>query len=186
MIKIVYRPLASLVRYAKNSRRHPPEQIAKLRASLTEFGWARPIAIADGTVIYGHGVLQAALELGEQGIAIPRNPDPAKGPTVDLSDLSPTQRRVYVIADNATAQSSEWDDDLLRAELGELTELGFDLGLTGLDAVEIGKLLQGDPDPPSDFQSYDETIQTEHTCPKCGYAWSGGKVTRTRDLDDAA
>ena len=29
--------------------------------------------------------------------------------------------------------------------------------------------------PPAEFAEYDEAIPTEHTCPKCGYAWSGGE-----------
>jgi hypothetical protein len=36
----------------------------------------------------------------------------------------------------------------------------------------------GDPpddSPPEEFKSYDENLATEHTCPKCGYEWSGGK-----------
>jgi hypothetical protein len=30
-----------------------------------------------------------------------------------------------------------------------------------------------DPGPPEDFQAVDESIQTDHQCPKCGYRWSG-------------
>ena len=28
---------------------------------------------------------------------------------------------------------------------------------------------------PSDFKEFDETIETDHECPKCGYKWSGSK-----------
>jgi len=28
-------------------------------------------------------------------------------------------------------------------------------------------------EPPEDFKSYDEEIDTEYCCPKCGYQWSG-------------
>jgi nucleotide-binding universal stress UspA family protein len=30
-------------------------------------------------------------------------------------------------------------------------------------------------EPPTDFAEVDENIETEHTCPKCGYQWSGGE-----------
>lgn len=30
-----------------------------------------------------------------------------------------------------------------------------------------------DPEAPEDFDEYNEDIETEHTCPKCGYKWSG-------------
>ena len=31
---------------------------------------------------------------------------------------------------------------------------------------------------PENFRSYDESIAVEHTCPKCGYKFSGGKVEK--------
>ena len=30
-----------------------------------------------------------------------------------------------------------------------------------------------EPAPPDGFPSFDETIRTDYSCPKCGYAWSG-------------
>ena len=29
------------------------------------------------------------------------------------------------------------------------------------------------PQPPNGFKSYDENIETQFQCPKCGYEWSG-------------
>ena len=46
-----------------------------------------------------------------------------------------------MLADNRLALSAGWDEDLLRIELGELRDEGFDPGLTGFDADEIGRLL---------------------------------------------
>lgn len=144
-LEIVYKPLKGLIPFAKNSRSHPASQVAKLKGSLVEFGWARPLAIADGVVVYGHGVLQAALELAEAGVAIPRNADPAMGPTVDLSPLSASQRRAYVIADNRMALDSGWSDELLKDELSDLRIEGFDLTLTGFDMPELAALF-ADPE----------------------------------------
>ena len=65
---------------------------------------------------------------------------------------SEAQKRAYVIADNKLALNAGWDEELLRVELGDLKELGFDLGLTGFGELELGKLLlgrrrrRGDPD----------------------------------------
>src|SRR5277367_6260816 len=92
-LAIRYRRLAELVPYERNARTHPAVQIAKLRASLAEFGWTNPILTADGAVIAGHGRLAAALEMQRDGQPIPRHPDPAQAPTIDLSHLSPEQRR---------------------------------------------------------------------------------------------
>ena len=50
-----------LVPYANNARTHSPEQIAKLRSSLREFGFDNPIIIDEKYgVPCGHGRLEAA------------------------------------------------------------------------------------------------------------------------------
>jgi len=60
------------------------------------------------------------------------------------------QRRAYVLADNRLALDAGWDENLLRSELVELGELGFDLPLTGFSDGELGKLMprpsEGDAD----------------------------------------
>ena len=49
--------------------------------------------------------------------------------------------------------------------------------LCGLDAVRAVAPALGyrdhDAEPPDEFGAYDEDIETEHQCPKCGYVWSG-------------
>lgn len=55
----------SLVPYARNTRTHSPEQINKIAASITEFGWTNPILIdGDNVIIAGHGRILAAKQLG--------------------------------------------------------------------------------------------------------------------------
>ena len=47
-------PLARLQPYAKNAKLHGPEQVAKLAASMAEFGWTVPCLVAeDGELIAG-------------------------------------------------------------------------------------------------------------------------------------
>jgi DNA modification methylase len=50
------------------------------------------------------------------------------------------QKRAYVIADNKLALNAGWDEKMLALEFGELTDLGFDLDLTGFTAAEIDAL----------------------------------------------
>ena len=58
-------PLARLKPYAKNARTHSEYQIARIAASLIDYGFTSPLLIADdGTVIAGHGRLLAAQRLG--------------------------------------------------------------------------------------------------------------------------
>src|SRR5450631_4696744 len=124
-------PLTSLVPYARNARTHSDAQVAQIAASIREFGFTNPILV-DGErgVIAGHGRLLAARQLGLTEV-----------PTIELSHLSPAQRRAYALADNRLALSAGWDEDMLRIELGDLQTEGFDLGLTGFDPGEIASFL---------------------------------------------
>jgi ParB-like chromosome segregation protein Spo0J len=138
---IAYRPLRELEPYARNSRRHTARQITKLRASLARFGWTNPMLTAGSTMIAGHARLKAAIEMAEANQPVARNPDPWQGPTVDLSHLSPDERRAYVIADNRLALDAGWDNELLHLELSDLSLTGLDLSLTGFSNVEVSTLL---------------------------------------------
>ncbi|MGQ5525574.1 site-specific DNA-methyltransferase [Chitinimonas sp. PSY-7] len=135
------RALESIAPYARNPRSHPEEQIAKLVASLREFGWTFPILIDEtGEVIAGHGKLIAAQRVDKYGWDIPNWPDTTTVPVLVKSDLTPEQRRAYRILDNKIAEESEWVEDLLALELKSLAESGFDLALTGFDAKEAKRL----------------------------------------------
>ena len=121
----------ALTPYTGNARTHSETQIALIAASIREFGWTNPILV-DGAngIIAGHGRVLAARTLGMIEV-----------PIIELGHLSEAQKRAYVIADNKLALNAGWDDDLLRMELGDLRDLGFDLALTGFDLGEINELL---------------------------------------------
>jgi len=114
-------PVERLTPYKRNARTHSVEQVAQIAASIVEFGFTNPILVdsSDG-IIAGHGRLAAAQELKLLQV-----------PVVVLDHLSERQRRAYIIADNQLALTAGWDDELLKSELGELNELGFDLTLLG-------------------------------------------------------
>lgn len=141
-LAVTYQPLAALEPYARNARRHSPTQIKKLKASLMEFGWANPMLVAERQMIAGHARLAAALELMAEGKVIPHVADTKTGPTIDLSHLTPAQRRGYILADNRLAEEAIWDLDLLRLEFTDLAD-GFDLAVTGFDAAEMDSIMHG-------------------------------------------
>jgi ParB-like chromosome segregation protein Spo0J len=159
----VRRPIAEPVPYARNARLHSPAQIAQLAASIREWGWTMPVLIdPKGNLIAGHGRVLAAHQLGL-----------TEAPAMVARGWSSAKIRAYRIADNKLALNSAWDEELLGLELSDLRELGtFDLELTGFEMADIDKLLAGDQ-APGEFSSYDESITTTHTCPKCGFRWSG-------------
>lgn len=119
--------VASLVPYARNSRTHSDAQVAKIAASIREFGFLNPIIIdADNGIIAGHGRVMAAQKLGLANV-----------PVIEASHLTEAQKRAYVLADNRLALDAGWDNDLLKIELQDLGAQGFDLTLTGFDPLEL-------------------------------------------------
>ena len=155
--------LASLIPYARNARTHSDAQVAQIAASIREFGFTNPVLI-DGErgIIAGHGRVLAARKLGMTEV-----------PTIELSHLTPAQKRAYILADNRLALSAGWDVDLLRIELGDLQTEGFDLSLTGFDPGEIASFLidqtRGltDPDQIPDLP--------EHPASRPGDIWRMGR-----------
>jgi len=119
-----------LIPYAKNSRTHSPEQVAQIAASIKEFGFRNPILVDGVGIIAGHGRLLAAQKLGLD-----------KVPTIDCSDMTESQKKAYIIADNKLAMNAGWDNEFLTLELKDLENEGFDLTLTGFDDKELDALL---------------------------------------------
>jgi ParB-like chromosome segregation protein Spo0J len=160
------RPLADLVPYAQNARTHSAEQIDALAKSITEWGWTIPVLVDEtGELIAGHGRVLAAQQLGI-----------AEAPVMVAAGWSPEQVRAYRIADNKLALFADWNSDFLADEFAAL-DGQFDLTLTGFGQSDIDKLLSG-PDAPDEFTEFDRTIETTHTCPKCGFKWSGTSTSK--------
>jgi DNA modification methylase len=129
-MKVELIDIGRVIPYARNPRRNE-QAIAKVAASIKEYGFRQPIVVDEEMVIIaGHTRLQAAQHLGL-----------SKVPVHIATGLTNTQIKAYRLADNRTAQEAEWDEELLGLELGELAEQGFDLDLTGFDGDELEKLL---------------------------------------------
>ena len=129
-------PLERLQPYAKNAKLHGEDQVAKIAASIAEFGWTVPVLVGEnGEVIAGHGRILAAQKLGL-----------SEAPVIVLGHLTEEQRRAYRIADNKLTELGAWDDALLSAELKDLLADEFDLSLIGFADGELDKLLAAVPD----------------------------------------
>jgi DNA modification methylase len=140
--KVEIWPVELLTTNPRNARIHGPEQIEQIRESLREFGWTMPVLVREnGMLIAGHGRLEAAKLEGITEV-----------PTIVARGWTEAQCQAYAICDNKLTDSSHWDEELLRLELGDLREAGFNLTLTGFDQDELDRLLvvetelDGDPD----------------------------------------
>jgi hypothetical protein len=130
-VKIIQKKVTELIPYVNNSRTHSDEQVAQIAASIKEFGWTNPILIdGENGIIAGHGRLLAARKLGYKEV-----------PTIELSELTETQKKAYIIADNRLALNAGWDNEMLTIELNDLLADGFALELLGFDPNEIDSLL---------------------------------------------
>lgn len=152
--QIKLRPLDTLVAYARNSRTHSPAQVEQLQALMLEFGWTNAVLVDDMGIVAGHGRCMAAdviYKRGEQ-IKFPNGTPIPIGlvPTLDCTGWSAAQRRAYIIADNRSALSAGWDEDMLRLELKELEAIDFDLSLTAFDEDELAELLAPELELPAD------------------------------------
>lgn len=142
-LQIHYRPIESLIPYAKNARTHSDEQVTQIASSIREFGFNNPVLV-DGQrgVVSGHARILAARKLEMTDV-----------PVIELAHLTETQKRAFILAENKLAERSGWDTDLLALELADLQGAGFDLGLTGFDDAEIQSMLAADADAGGDAPS---------------------------------
>ena len=155
--------ISKLVPYQNNARTHSPAQIQKLRSSLREFGFVNPVIIdRDYNVIAGHGRIAAAREEGISEV-----------PCVFVDHLTEAQKKAYILADNRMAMDAGWDEELLRVELEALTEMGFDLGMTGFDEKELAELFPTEEAKEDDFDVEAELQKPTFT--KSGDVWTLGR-----------
>ncbi len=137
--EVIERDVASLKPYARNARTHSKRQIKQIAESIERFGFVNPVLVGDdGTIIAGHGRVDAAKLLGLRAV-----------PTLALSHLTEAEKRAYVIADNKLALNAGWDREILAIELQGLIDLDFEVELTGFSLAEIDLVLDeaGEADP---------------------------------------
>ena len=162
-VQVTERAIASLRPYPRNARTHSKKQIRQIVDSISRFGFTNPVLISDdGEIIAGHGRVEAAKSLGWKTV-----------PTIALSHLSETERRAYVLADNKLALNAGWDKEILAIELQALSDLNFDVELTGFSLAEIDLVIdEAGEASPDGVDATDDTVTFA----------SGPPVSRQGDL----
>ncbi len=131
---VAWRRVEDLAPHPRNARTHSRKQIAKIAASIEQFGFTNPVLTdAESRIVAGHGRVEAARLLGMERV-----------PAIRLDHLSEDQLRAYVIADNRLAELAGWDEELLAIELQYLSEidLDFDVEITGFATAEIDLMIE--------------------------------------------
>lgn len=139
-------PVSDLKPRATNPRTHSKKQIRQIADSIERFGFTNPVLVdRAGGIVAGHGRVDAAKLLGIKIV-----------PTIRLEDLTDTEIRAYVLADNKLAENAGWDREILAIELQGLDalDIDFDITITGFDTPEIdvliGELDADEEDDPAD------------------------------------
>lgn len=117
-LQVVYLSPHDLKPYEGNTRKHAPDDIDQIKASIEADGFNDPIGIwgKDNLIVEGHGRQIAAIEMGLDKI-----------PCIRLDHMTDTQRRDYAIRHNRTAELSAWDFGKLEEEIARLEIEGVDL-----------------------------------------------------------
>lgn len=108
--------LADIKPYAKNQKKHPETQVKNIATSIQKYGFVQPVVLdTNNEVIIGHGRLLAAKQLKMKQI-----------PCVYAENLTDEQIRELRVIDNKLNES-EWDIDLLKTDLIDLSFSDFDI-----------------------------------------------------------
>lgn len=149
--KTVLTPIAKLKAHPKNYQKHPKEQIKHLKESIRKNGFYRNVVVArDFTILAGHGVVQAAKELGKKQIPVIK---------LAIEPDSPEAMRVLT-GDNEIHRLAQVDESALTDLLKSLTGMkGVSLLGTGLDPT----MLTPPTDPTAHWAGMPEFKQEDKT-----------------------
>jgi DNA modification methylase len=127
-------PIESIKPYPGRARVHKKAQQSKLEKVIGHYGQVTPIVVDNNNeIIDGHAVWEAMKALEHDEIAV-----------VVVVNCTEPEIKALRLALNRIACDAGWDNEVLRADFELFVSIGFDLELTGFDAVEIDGILDVD------------------------------------------
>jgi len=130
-MKIETADINTIKPYENNPRKLKDSAIDKVAMSLKEYGFRQPIVVdKDRVIVVGHTRYRASKKLGFKEV-----------PITIADNLTPEQINAYRIADNRTAEESEWDSELLKMEIKDLEAKDFKLDLLGFNEDQLNDML---------------------------------------------
>ena len=168
----------SIKPYENNPRKLSDTAIEKVAMSLKEYGFRQPIVVdKDMVIVAGHTRFRASKKLGLKNV-----------PISIIDNLTEEQINAYRIADNRTAEESEWDNELLKMEIKELEAKDFKLDLLGFNDEQLNNILFEEKQGLTDEDEVPET--PEEPISKLGDIWKLGNhrvmcgdSTKNEDFD---
>jgi ParB-like chromosome segregation protein Spo0J len=162
-LKTLAKPIGDFRTHERNVRQG---DIGAICTSLEAHGQYRPIVVHKETnrILAGNHTFLAAQSLGWDKIA------------VTFVDCDEEQALRILLADNRANDLATYDDAALTAILQELATT--DIGLLGtlFDGDDLDQLIADyEVAFVAEFPSYDENLETNLVCPKCGFEFSDKK-----------
>ena len=155
--KIEYLPAGDIKENPKNPRVHNAEELDRVKKDIVDTGFRGSIIVDENNVILaGHLRKDALISLGE-----------FKVPVTRLLGLSQAQKDKILVWDNQSNFHQEFDNDILKGVLEGL-KVDYNLEDIGFSIQEIEDLNKVKLYVEKEF---DENIETENECPKCGYKY---------------
>ena len=161
-MKIETADINTIKPYENNPRKLKDSAIEKVAMSLKEYGFRQPIVVdKDRIIVVGHTRYRASKKLGLKEV-----------PITIADNLTPEQINAYRIADNRTAEESEWDNELLKMEIKDLEAKDFKLDLLGFNEDQLNDILFEEKQGLTDEDEVPET--PEEPISKLGDIWKLG------------
>ena len=155
--------ISNIKPYENNPRKLSEQAIEKVAMSLKEYGFRQPIVVdKDMVIVAGHTRFRASKKLGLKQV-----------PISVIDNLSEEQINAYRIADNRTAEESEWDNELLKMEIKDLEAKDFKLDLLGFNDEQLNNILFEEKQGLTDEDEVPEA--PEEPISKLGDIWKLGK-----------
>lgn len=126
-LQIEYLPINKLKPYPNNPRNNT-DAIEAVANSIKEFGFKSPIILdKDNIIVCGHTRYEASKRLRLKEV-----------PVIYADDLTDEQVKAFRLADNKTAELSDWDFDTLDDEINSITDINMsDFGFEILDEADL-------------------------------------------------
>jgi len=148
-----------------NARIHSDKQIGQLAANIRRFGFLVPLVVDDGNIIAaGHGRWEAAKQLGLEEV-----------PCIRARFLSEADRRSFALADNRLSELSEWNTELLSAELEILFEDGIDISTLGFSMSDLNfAIVDEEDEKPAKAEKVELPDPATQAVSRLGDRWDTG------------
>ncbi len=162
-MKIIEMDIDSLIPY-ENNPRFNGEAVSVVAESIRLYGFQQPVVVdKNNVIVVGHTRTLAAKKLGLKTV-----------PVVVADDLTDEEIRAYRLVDNKVAEKAEWDEEILKVEIGELLDSGY-ADIQDFFADKVADIL------------IDEMEETENsdecTCPRCKYKAEKYMFKRYQDTE---